>query len=125
MSFEVREEVLNVALAQLLSEHGLIGVPETITKAVPGKTKKLPDITITDYWGLRLVIECRLETGANVRKTLTADAKQRITDGISHISLAVLYPKALKTIDSLASLKKTLTKTRFQVRVLSESDDGS
>lgn len=125
MPFEVREEVLNVTLAQLLSERGMLGVPETITKAVPGRTKKLPDITITDYWGLRLIIECRLATSGSVKTSLAADAKQRVVDGIGHICLAVLYPKELKTIESLAALRKTVAKTTFQVRVFSESDDGS
>lgn len=125
MAFEVREEVLNVTLAQLLSERGFVGVPETIQKAVIGKGKKLPDITIVDYWGLRVVVECRLETSGTVRKTLAHDAQKRVVDGISHIALAVLYPKEVKTIETLAGLKKALKSTRFQVRVFSDSEEGS
>ncbi len=41
--FQIREEVLNVLLAELLSARGLVSVPESIRKSITGK-KRLPDV---------------------------------------------------------------------------------
>ena len=47
-----RQEVLNVILAQLLQERGLVAAPEEILKT-PTKERRLPDVLI-DFQGLRL-----------------------------------------------------------------------
>lgn len=43
---DFREEVLNVALAELLEQRGMLSVPETIRKAIARKTRDLPDILV-------------------------------------------------------------------------------
>lgn len=122
--FEVREEVINVLLADLLSERGLLSVPESIRRAVTGRGRRLPDITIADLWGVRIVIEGRIETELAVRDTLLRAATERVEEGISPICLAVLYPPDLRRIASLAALRRTLARTRLVVRVVSEGTDG-
>jgi hypothetical protein len=119
----VREEVLNVALADVLSERDLVSIPETIVQATLKQGRKLPDVTIGDLWGVRIVIEGRVAEGDAVR-TLFRDAKKRVTEGIAPICLAVLYPPELRQVGSLAKLNRALTEARLTVRVISEGSDG-
>jgi hypothetical protein len=123
VALDVREEVLNVVLADLLQSRGLLSVPETIQKSVKGK--KLPDITVADLFGLRVVIEGRIGTTPAVRSTLFHDAKKRVLDGIAPLCLAVLYPKDLRAVETLPALRKALDKAVLEVRAISDSDDGA
>jgi hypothetical protein len=59
-TFDIREEVLNVLLAELLEERGLWSVPESIRYLVRGAQRRLPDITLADLWGVRIIIEGRI-----------------------------------------------------------------
>jgi len=92
-----REEVLNVALAELLEQRGMLSVPETIRKSIAKKTRDLPDILVGDLLGLRIVIEGRFNKGKQARDSLLKDAQQRVEDGISPVCLAVLYPEDLRS----------------------------
>ncbi len=121
--FEVREEVLNVVLADLLSRRGLLSVPESIRRAVTGRGRRLPDVTVADLRGVRIVIEGRIGDGG-VRDSLFRDALGRVEQGISPICLAVLYPAGLRTVDSLANLRLSLERADLLVRVVSEGDEG-
>ena len=78
---DFREEVLNVALAELLEQRGLLSVPETIRKSIARKTKDLPDILVGDLLGLRIVIEGRFDNGKNSRESLLKDSKERVENG--------------------------------------------
>jgi hypothetical protein len=49
---DFREEVLNVALAELLEQRGMLSVPETIRKSIARKTRDLPDILVGDLLGI-------------------------------------------------------------------------
>ncbi|HEV2705996.1 MAG TPA: hypothetical protein VGV59_08725 [Pyrinomonadaceae bacterium] len=120
----VREEVLNVALADVLSERELVSIPETIVQATRQRGRKLPDVTIGDLWGVRIVIEGRVEENTGVRTTVFRDAKKRVTEGLAPICLAVLYPPELRQVGSLAKLNQALTRARLTVRVISEGSDG-
>ncbi|MDQ7842604.1 MAG: hypothetical protein QN117_05390 [Armatimonadota bacterium] len=62
--FEVREEVLNAVLADLLSQHGLLSVPESI------------------------LIESRIGDGG-IRDSLFRDALARVQQGISPYALVI------------------------------------
>jgi hypothetical protein len=63
-TYNVREEVLNVVLAEHLEHRGLVSIPETIRRSVnKSKDKQLPDITIFDLLGIRMVIEGRFNSG--------------------------------------------------------------
>lgn len=121
---QVREEVVNVALSELLERRGLLTVPETVRKAIFSKSKKLPDITVAYLFGLRLVIEGRFESAAS-RVSLLKDAKLRVEEGISPVCLAVLYPKSLASTTSYSALKKALEKSPLKMRVISEAGDGA
>jgi len=61
MPFEIREEVLNVVLAGLLSQRGMLSVPERVRRSAAGRSRRLPDITIADIQGVRIVIEGRID----------------------------------------------------------------
>ncbi len=46
-SFKIREEVLNVLLADLLSDRGLLSIPESIRHSVTKQSeRRLPDVTV-------------------------------------------------------------------------------
>lgn len=122
---DVREEVINVVLAERLEHRGLLSIPETIKKSViKNKDKQLPDITIVDLLGIRMVIEGRFNNGKSSRDSLLKDAKERVEQGISPVCLAALYPKDLRSVESMPKLRAKLEKTTFEMRVVSESGDG-
>lgn len=121
---EVREEVLNVILAEHLQDRGLLSLPETIIKAIAKRTKRLPDVTIADLFGVRIVIEGRLDKDEPTRHALVQLARQRVEEGISPICLAVLYPPELRSTSSLPALKDAVGSAALTVRVVSEGSDG-
>lgn len=122
--YSVREEVINVLIAELLEKRGLLSVPETIRKAVGAKGRKLPDITVADLLGIRMVIEGRFEVSGDTRQQLFKDAKSRVEEGISPICLALLYPTDARQTDTLPKLRVKLEKTGFHGRIISEAGDG-
>jgi hypothetical protein len=124
--FTVREEVLNVTLAVLLKKRGLLSIPESILQSVSGgsKGRKLPDITLADLWGVRIVIEGRSNTSGSISKTLFRDAKKRVEEGVSPICLAVLYPPELREIYDTSDLEEEIEKATLRVRVIWEGADG-
>jgi hypothetical protein len=122
---DVREEVVNVVLAEVLEQRGLLSIPETIRRSVKsGNDRQLPDITIFDLLGIRMVIEGRFDRGKHSRDSLLIDAKERVEQGISPLCLAVLYPKELRSVESMPKLRKNLKQSTFELRVVSESGDG-
>jgi len=121
---DFREEVVNVALAELLERRGMLSVPETIRKSIARKTRDLPDIIVADLLGIRMVIEGRFNSGRPARSSLLKDARERVEQGISPVCLAVLYPSALRSAESLARLRRNLEKATLTIRVISENDEG-
>ena len=121
---DFREEVVNVALAELLEQRGMLSVPETIRKSIARKTRDLPDIVVADLLGIRMVIEGRFNSGRPARSSLLKDARERVEQGISPVCLAVLYPPGLRSADSLPRLRRNLEKTTLIIRVISESNEG-
>ncbi len=119
-----REEVLNVALAELLEHRGLLSVPETIRKSIARNTKDLPDIVIADLLGIRIVIEGKFNSGAPAREAVLKQARQRVENGISPVCLAVLYPPEIRSADSLTKLRKNIEKATLGIRVIAENSDG-
>ena len=55
-----REEVLNVVLAQLLGDHGVISTPEQIISSTAHAARKMPDVLVV-FQGLGTVIEGKVE----------------------------------------------------------------
>ena len=121
---DFREEVVNVVLAEQLEQRGMLSVPETIRKSIARKTRDLPDIIVADLLGIRMVIEGRFNSGSPARTSLLKDARERVEQGISPVCLAVLYPPALRTADSLPKLRRNLEKATLTIRVISESSEG-
>ena len=125
VTFEVREEVLNVLLAELLDRRGLWSVPESIRRGVGGERRRLPDITLADLWGVRIIVEGKILDGDAQRRDLLASAQRRVEEGLCPICLAVLYPPELRTVRTLEDLRRALEIARLEVRVVSEGDDGA
>jgi hypothetical protein len=121
---DFREEVVNVALAELLEQRGMLSVPETIRKSVARNTRDLPDIVVADLLGIRMVIEGRFNSSKAARDSLLKDARERVELGISPVCLAVLYPPELRSAESLSKLRKNLEKATLGIRVISENSDG-
>lgn len=124
-SYDVREEVVNVALAELLERRGLLSIPETIRRSVTKRgDRQLPDIIVAYLLGIRIVIEGRFNSGKASRDSLLRDAKERVEQGISPVCLAALYPPELRSTQSLPKLRKQLQGATLEIRVISESSDG-
>ena len=121
---DFREEVVNVALAELLEKRGMLSVPETIRKSIVRKTRDLPDIIVADLLGIRMVIEGRFHANKAARDSLLNDARERVEQGISPVCLAVLYPPELRSAESVAQLRRNLENTTLGIRVISENSEG-
>ena len=112
-----RQEVLNVLLAQLLQERGMVAAPEQILRHRTGEVK-LPDVLV-DFQGLRLVIEAEFANVPGARERAYQKAQQRVEEGIAHIGVAVLYPAGLKG-EAYEAQKSELARARMQFAVLTE-----
>ena len=117
----LREEVLNVKLAELLSRSGLLSVPESIVLAAAGR--RLPDIVIGNYWGVRVVLEGKIADRAKVEGALEKDCLKRIEEGIAAIAIAIIYPPELRH-SVWATLEQTLQTVTFRIKVFSEAGRG-
>jgi hypothetical protein len=116
-----REEVLNIKLAELLSRSGMLSVPESIIAHEKGR--RLPDITIGDYWGVRVVLEGRIEESSGTRATLERDCVKRLEEGIASIVIGILYPPELRNV-GWAELEKRLQNARLRIKVFIEAGSG-
>lgn len=123
--FQVREEVLNVLLAELLERRGLWSIPESIRRRAGGDHHRLPDVTLADLWGVRIIVEGKIFDGEGQRRSLLNSAHRRVEEGLCPICLAVLYPPELRHVRTLSALRHRLEAATFEVRVISESDDGA
>jgi len=116
----VRQEVLNVLMAQLLQERGIVAAPEQILKD-PFGSRRMPDVLV-DYQGLRLVIEGEFESPAAKDKA-SRFALRRVEEGIAHIAMALIYPASLRQLGpNLAHLKEALAQAHLQFSVVTESE---
>lgn len=113
-----RQEVLNILLAQLLQERGVVAVPENIEKALG--TRKMIDVLV-DYQGLRLAIEGEYYS-SSAEKKASKSALTRVEEGLAHIGMALIYPSSLKSLSDFGSIKKLLSKEIFSFAVITESE---
>jgi hypothetical protein len=116
-----REEVLNVKLADILSRGGTLSVPESILGHEKGR--RWPDITVGDYWGIRVVLEGRIEERPNIRDTLERDCLRRLEEGIATIVIGILYPPELRNA-SWIDLEQKMQSARLRIRVFIEAGSG-
>jgi hypothetical protein len=112
-----REEVLNVVLAQLLNERGVVSTPE-LSLADLETGHKMPDVLVV-FQGLRTVIEGKVEaTGA--RDAVQAQAVERVEQGIAHIGVGVLYPKRLRKVP-FPDLRHELATAELGISICTEA----
>jgi hypothetical protein len=92
-----REEGLNVVLAKLVKERGSLTVPERIRRFAAGQGlhRSMPDVTITDYHGMLIIIEGRSGEGGNAEASLTNDARCLVLECKTSICIAVHCPSSI------------------------------
>jgi hypothetical protein len=115
MSF--RQEVLNVVLAQLLRERGIISAPEDVLK-YKGK-RRMPDVLV-DYSGLRTAIEGEVSDQPKAEEKAIKSATKRVEDGIAHIGVAIVYPEILRN-KKLDALPSSLEACSLRIAVTTEA----
>jgi hypothetical protein len=115
----VRQEVLNVLTAQLLEQQGLVAVPESIIPASGDESRRMPDVLV-DFQGLRLAIEGEFASPQAAAKA-RASALNRVTGGIAHIGVALIYPKELKSAPTeLSGLREQLENSELRFAIVTE-----
>lgn len=114
-----RQEVLNVILAQVLQDRGVIAAPENILKQGQKHQRHMPDVLV-NYQGLRLAIEGEVSDAQNAREKAQESARRRVEQGIAHIGVGVVYPEFLRTVN-FTHLKNELAACDFQIAVITES----
>lgn len=114
---KAREEVLNVVLAQLLSDRGVISNPEQVERW--NGAAKLPDVLV-EFQGLRTVIEGKSDTGQAAREKVEEQARLRVEEGVAHIGMAVLYPEELRELD-LTELRPALQSANLELAIYTEA----
>ena len=116
----IRQEVLNVLLAQLLQERGLEVAPEQIIED-PSGFRRMPDV-IVDFQGLRLAIEGEFAS-PTAHDRASKSASQRVEDGIAHMGMALVYPPALRQMGrGINELKRTLAAARLEFAIITENE---
>jgi len=116
---EVREEVLNVLLAQLLAKQGIVSLPEVL-KRLPDKSRRMPDVLV-DYQGLRTIIEGKIRDSEQARKDVFDQAYKRVNEGLAHIGIAVLYSKNIRKGDTISILEDLLSQRMLEIRIVTEA----
>lgn len=117
-----RQEVLNVLLAQLLQERGVITAPESIIKCGLQKKRRMPDI-IVNFNGLRTIIEGEISDHPSAESCALKSAYNRVEEALAHISLAIVYPAFLRKVD-FGQLKSELSKSKLKIAIVTESGDS-
>jgi hypothetical protein len=113
---------LNVKLAELLSRSGILSVPESIIRV--GKTRRLPDVLVGNFLGMRVVLEGKIFDKKNAVKILENDCKKRIQEGIAGLAIGILYPPELRNVD-WSEIERELMEKTLRIRIFSESDEGN
>lgn len=118
-----REEVLNVALARLLRQHGIVSAAEQIITLPRTGGRAMPDVLV-EYQNLRLIIEGKIDRNLESGRQAQKQAYDRVVSGLAHLALAVLYPQSLATVTDHESV---LAQSKLQISVFgefSESEDA-
>lgn len=112
-----REEVLNVELARLLAERGEVSLPETMFAL--HEHRNMPDVFLR-FNGLGVVIEGKVDDNPNAMTEVEQNARQRVENGLAHIAVGLIYPAALRTVESLTNLDRDLRTVTFRICVVTE-----
>lgn len=111
-----REEVLNVALARLLRQHGIVSAAERITTLPATGGRAMPDVLV-EYQNLRLIIEGKIDRNPESGRKAQKQAYDRVVSGLAHLALAVLYPQGLAAVTDHESV---LAQSKLQISVFGE-----
>jgi len=122
----VRQEVLNVLLAQLLQERGLVAAPEQILRSGGEADKEgiaMPDVMV-DFQGLRLIIEGEFghrtrAAQAAAQKRASQSALERVQLGLAHVGVALTYPQSLRRVRA-ERLKDELADATLRFAIITE-----
>jgi len=117
MSDGYRQEVLNVLLAQLLQERGVVTAPESIVRS--GPERRMPDV-IVSFHGLRTAIEGEVSDRPEAQERAIHSARSRVEEGIAHVGIATVYPAQLRQTP-FGELKNALAASRLQIAIVTES----
>jgi len=112
-----REEVLNVYLAELLRDRGVISVPESITQR--GSHRKMPDVVV-EFFGLRVMLEGKVGDTPQAKIKALEAAQNRLEQGIAQIGVAVVYPAALR---KASDIKAALAQSELEIAIVTESQE--
>ena len=111
-----REEVLNVALARLLRQHGIVSAAERIATEPLTGGRAMPDVLV-EYQNLRLIIEGKIDRTRESGRRVQKQAYDRVVSGLAHLALAVLYPEDLARVVNHESV---LAQSRLKISVFGE-----
>ncbi|MFA0750943.1 MAG: hypothetical protein SLRJCFUN_001346, partial [Candidatus Fervidibacter sp.] len=101
-----RQEVLNVKLAELLAQRGLVALPE---QRLP---EALPDVLVI-FRGLRLNIEGEVSDQVGAEQKAWGKASESVRRDIAHIAIALLYPPHLRH-EPIENLPKALEQANLK-----------
>ena len=116
-----REEVLNVVMAECISERGMAATPENII-TISSRRRAMPDVIIV-FRGLRCIIEGKMGDAQNAHRQVADDISDRIVNGIGHIAIGVVYPVHLREV-IFANLPDAITSATLDFLVWSEAGSG-
>jgi hypothetical protein len=115
----IRQEVLNVLVAQLLEQQGIVAVPESIIPASGDDSRRMPDVLV-DFQGLRLAVEGEFASSQAAKKARNS-ARNRVTDGIAHVGVALIYPQELKLAPpDVSGLRDQLANSELRYAIITE-----
>lgn len=86
-----RQEVLNVVLAQLLTQRGVTASPEVFQR------RASIDVLVA-FRGLRLAIEGEVDDQPSAAEKAWDKAKSRVEQALAHVGVAVVYPSQLRQL---------------------------
>jgi hypothetical protein len=115
-----RQEVLNVLVAQLLQQRGLVAAPEQIIKRPDLSSRRMPDVLV-DFYGLRLVIESEFDS-RNAEDKASNAALERVQEGIAHVGMALVYPEPLRRVSNPDQLRDSLSTEALRFAIVTEAE---
>jgi len=113
-----REEVLNVKLAEVLCDLGILSVPEPVLRRA--QSRRLIDIIIGEYRGVRVLIEGKVDDQPRAAILLEKACGKRLEESLCEIVFGVIYPKKLRH-SSFTTLSTEMRKATLEIRVFTEN----
>ncbi len=116
----LRQEVLNTALAELLTQRGIEATPERVLQR---QGRHMPDVMATLH-GLRVIVEAEIDIPGCELKALES-ARERVSSGVANVAVALIYPVTLARQSSVKRIKELMLDedTGFRVSVVTELGD--